>query len=44
MNSEALDVSRKEEAEFHKTCGNEYMKNKYNEKAIESYSKYIKFS
>jgi len=33
--------SKKEEAEYHKNCGNDFMKNKNNEKAIEAYSKSI---
>lgn len=33
--------STKEEAEYHKTCGNEFMKSQNNDKAIESYTKYV---
>jgi len=29
------------EAEYHKNCGNEFMKVQNNEKAIEAYTKYL---
>lgn len=35
-----ISSGQKEEAEYYKNCGNEFMKNQNNEKAIESYSKY----
>lgn len=41
MRSEVSDASKKE-AEYHKNCGNEFMKNQNNETAIEAYSKYEK--
>lgn len=42
MRSGVVTDASKKEAEYHKNCGNEFMKNKKNETAIEAYSKYVK--
>lgn len=42
-NKSEISQANKEEAEYHKNCGNEFMKNQNNEKAIEAYSKYVEW-
>lgn len=37
-----VSEASKEEAEYHKNCGNDFMKIQNNEKAIEAYTKYVK--
>jgi len=41
MNRSGSSNGNKAEAEYHKNCGNEFMKNQNNEKAIEAYSRYF---
>lgn len=42
-NKSEVTQAQKEAAEYHKQFGNEFMKNQNNEKAIESYSTYVKY-